>query len=67
MSLLLAEGHTDARNYPIYRIGYEAHIVNERLNRLTTTNAILTQSAIGSCLSKEGNKSFNDLVKNLNG
>lgn len=65
VSLLLASGQQDARNYPIGRLTYEASLVNERLNNHFVTEAVLTQSAIGSCLSNEGSKLFQKTIKSL--
>ena len=45
----------------------EAEIVRDRLNSMAVTQAILTQAAIASVVSKEGGKAFKELVEQLNG
>lgn len=67
MSLLLGNGHSGAARYPLWKLAMEAEIVRDRLNSLAVTQAILTQGAIGSVLSKEGAKAFKELVEQLNG
>ena len=67
VSLLLANGHSDALNYTVGKVWDEAEIVVERLNRQAVTEAVLIQSAVASLLSKEGGKEFSKLVKRLTG
>lgn len=43
----------------------EADLVITRLNRAAADQALLTQLAIGSMLSKEAGKAFNDAVSRL--
>lgn len=66
MSLLLSEGHTDAQHYPIGMVWDEARIIVERQNGAHATTAILTQLAVVSVLSKEGQREFKKTIKRLN-
>ncbi|ATN93240.1 hypothetical protein [Marinobacter phage PS6] len=43
----------------------ESRLLEEHLNRQTATQAISIQLAIGSALSKEGNKAFKEFVKRM--
>lgn len=67
ISLLLAEGHQDARHYPIGMVWDEAKLVVERRNRAHATDAMLIQLAVGSVLSKKGAQEFSKQIKRLNG
>ena len=48
VSLLLSEGHTAARRYPIAMVWYESQIVVERMNRQMADNAALIYGAYGA-------------------
>lgn len=63
--MLLANGHPDAREYPLAVLFDESSIVVERLNGMEVTRAILLQQAVSSLLSKEGSKSFKEVVEKL--
>lgn len=65
MSLLLSEGHADARRYPLWMLWDETRIVRERNNAVMVTNAVLLQMAAGSLFSKDAGKAFEKLVKRL--
>lgn len=65
VSLLLGHGHVHAAHYPLWRLWMEAEIVRDRLHGLMISDAILTQHAVGSLLSKEAAKSFKELVESL--
>lgn len=67
ISLLLSEGHADARYYPIGMVWDEAKLVVERRNRQFATEALLTQLAVASLLSKKEAKEFSKQIKRLNG
>jgi len=56
----------NAQQYPIGMVWDEARLVVERRNREHATNAILTQLAVASILSKDGRKEFTKTVKRLN-
>ena len=65
MSLLLSEGHTEARKYPLAMLWHEANIVRARLHSIMRTEAILIQGAIASMLSKKGADGFEKTLKVL--
>lgn len=65
MSLLLANGHPDARNYPIGMLIDEANLVIERANLATVLEANLLQQAIHGFLSDESRKLFKKLIDGL--
>ena len=63
VSLLLAEGHTHARRYPLAKVWAEADIVKRRKNDDLATHMVVLQAAVGSVLS--GPKHFNEVLKRL--
>jgi len=65
VSFLMAEGHPDARHYPLCMLWREADIARARWNQQATTEAVLAQQAICSVLSKSGSEGFQKLVKEL--
>lgn len=65
MSLLLANGHTEANGYPIAMIWDEARLVGDRLNGQMATEAVLTQMAVSSVLSKKAGKEFDKMIKRM--
>lgn len=67
MSLLLANGHVDARFYPIYRLWEEANIVIERINAQMGSEATLINLAIGAAIDKKASKEFQKTIKRLTG
>lgn len=67
ISLLMAEGHPDARHYPIGMVWDEASLVVSRINRAHATDALLIQLAVGAVLSKKGAQEFSKQIKRLNG
>jgi len=65
--LLLAEGHVNARRYPIATVGLEADIARRRINNRMVTEATLMQACVGTVMGgKEGTRHFNSLIKELN-
>lgn len=62
----MAHGHPEARHYPVPMMTREARIVRKRVNGQIATEAVLTQLAIGSILSKKAGKAFEKQVKKLN-
>ena len=67
VSLLQANGHPEARYYPVPNLWTETRIVRRRLNRDLANTAVLTQMAISAVLSKEGGKAFEKRLKQLSG
>lgn len=65
MSLLLANGHPEADDYPLGYLGDEAKLIADRLNGQIVTEAVLLQAAAASIMSKEGGKLFTKLIENL--
>lgn len=63
MSLLLAEGHADARRYPLAMVWSEARIVRRRVNDRISTEAVLMQTAIVAALA--GGKHLTEALKDL--
>jgi hypothetical protein len=63
--MLLSEGHADAWRYPLGMLWDEQVLVVERLNRREATRATLLQSAVSGVLSKEANKAFSEIIKDL--
>ena len=67
VSLLLSEGHSDARRYPLNMLHRESALVVARKHAEAVTGAILFQAAASSLISKEGFKAFTELVESLGG
>lgn len=65
VSFLMAEGHPQARHYPLCMLWREADIARARWQQQAATNAILIQNAIGSVLSEKGSEHFQKLVTGL--
>lgn len=67
VSLLLSEGHTHARRYPLATVGMEAEIVRRRINNRMVTESTLMQACIATVMNgKEGTRHYNKLIKELN-
>jgi hypothetical protein len=63
--MLLAEGHSDARCYPIAVVWSEARIVRQRLVDRRRNYALDMQTVIASVLSKEGGKRLSKHLKEM--
>lgn len=61
----MAQGHPEARFYPLPMLWTETRIVTERLNRELANTAVLTQMAISSVLSEKGGKAFQKHIRKL--
>lgn len=70
MSLLLSQGHTQARRYPIAVVWSETRIIRQRESRQRQQEAILVQAAVATAIgqafgNKDATKAFNDLLKRM--
>lgn len=65
MSLLLSEGHAHAARYPVAKVWGEARMVRKRHAARLTTEAVLQQAVIMSCLAKEGGEHLQAVLKEL--
>lgn len=67
VSLLLANGHTYARQYPLIAVWNEARIVRQRIGQRDSTNASLMLSAIqvGMSCDKKAMDNFKNLSKRM--
>ncbi len=65
VSLLMAEGHGQARFYPVGMVWEEASFVVERRNNDLASQAIALQAAGASIMDKKGAKHFKELIKGL--
>lgn len=63
MSLLLAEGHTDARRYTVSKVWAEAEIVKRRRGQDLAAHMAVLHQAVGAVLA--GPKAFNEVLKRL--
>lgn len=61
----MAEGHANARHYPVVVAWSEAAIVRDRLSDRMTTDAVVLHAAICAIWSKEGSEYFQDVLKGL--
>ncbi len=65
VSLLLAEGHAQARFYPVGMVWEEATYIVERKNNDLASQAIAIQAAGASIMDKKGAEHFKKLIKGL--
>ena len=65
MSLLLSEGHADARCYPIAVVWSEARIVRQRHAARIKHDAILQQMVIASVLDGKAGKQLAKLLSRM--
>lgn len=63
VSLLLSEGHEDARRYPLAMVWTEARIVRERNSNRRVRDAAITQLVLSTLFSKKAGK---ELERTLN-
>lgn len=63
----MANGHPEARLYPVPRVWTEVRIVRQRLNMELANNAVLTRMAIVSVLDKKAAGQFKKRIKDLTG
>ena len=61
----MANGHHNARRYPVGMVYIEAGYVVERLNREEANRAIMIQLAVASVVSKKGSKAFQKRITDL--
>lgn len=65
VSLLLSEGHPDARRLPVAVVWSEARIIRQRHARRMQNEAVTMQTVIGSLFSKEGGKALEKLLNRM--
>lgn len=65
MSLLLSEGHADARCYPVAVVWSEARIVRQRHAARIKQEAALTQMVIASVMDKKAGKRLAKLLNRM--
>lgn len=65
LSLLRANGHLDADEYPVARVWEEAQIIVKRQNRMTATGVALFQMAVSSLFDKDAGKELKKTVEGL--
>lgn len=63
----MAHGHIEARHYPVPLLWQETKIVRQRVNRELATEAVLTQMAVASILSKKAGDAFDKRIRTLMG
>jgi hypothetical protein len=65
VSLLLSEGHADARRYPVAFAWSEARIVRQRNAFRRKEETALLQLAVGSILDKKAGKELAKLIERM--
>ena len=65
MSLLLSEGHSDARAYPIAMLWSEARIIRQRHAMRRMRDAAVMQMVIGSQFSEKAGKKLPALLNKV--
>lgn len=65
VSLLLSEGHLDARDYPVHRVWEESSLVVGRINHRLATEALLIQMAVSSLFAESSGKEFKELMTSM--
>lgn len=61
----MAQGHPDARHYPVPMLWTEMRIVRTRVNKEMADQAALTQMVIASVLSKKGAEALKKQLRAL--
>lgn len=62
----MAEGHPDARHYPIGMLVVETTIARKRVVGRMVSEATLIRSAIPAAIDRKASKAFKELVEKLN-
>lgn len=62
MSLLLAEGHADARRYVVGMVWTEARFVRERLSNRRIRDTAITQLLLSGLFNKKAGKELKNLL-----
>lgn len=62
VSLLLSEGHAEARRYPVAVVWSEARIVRQRHSNRRTRDAVITQLVLGSLFDKKAGKELTKML-----
>lgn len=65
MSLLLSEGHRDARRYPVAVVWSEVEIVRQRNSMRRHRDTAVTQMILGSLFSKSAGKTLPKLLNEV--
>lgn len=65
MSLLLSEGHTQARSYPIATVWSEARIIRQRHAARRKEETVLMQMTVASLFDKKAGKQLAKMLKRL--
>jgi len=65
VSLLLSEGHADARCYPVAVVWSEARIVRQRHANRIRQDAALMQMAIASVMDRKAGKRLSKLLNRM--
>lgn len=65
MSLLLSEGHRDARRYPVAVAWSEANIVRQRNSARRYRDSVITQQVLGTLFSKKANKELQKVLREV--
>jgi hypothetical protein len=65
VSFLLAEGHTNARRYPLRMVWDEVRLARSRVDTLLASQALLTQMVVNGLFSKESVEAFSKTIKEL--
>lgn len=64
--MLLSEGHSSARLYPVGVVWAEGQIARRRINHLLASEGIIMQAVVGSVMNpKAGGKAFQKLIKEM--
>lgn len=67
VSLLLANGHANAQQYPLNRIFMEADIVRRRLRHQHAEASVLMNLAVGALLGDQGHQNFQKQIREMTG
>ena len=65
MSLLLAEGHVHARQYPLVHVMSEVRIIRQRNARRRRLDAALMQQVLSSLFSKDAGKQLRETLERM--
>jgi len=65
VSLLLSEGHSEARRYPVVMVWNEARIVRERHANRRARDSAVTQLVLSTLFSKKAGKELEKLLNKV--
>lgn len=67
MSFLRSEGHTEAGEYPLWKVHFEMELARQRVNDRTKAEMVLTSMAVAAHKGKNQFKAFKNALESVDG